>query len=173
MPVFSVTTKQLLQYFILHTADGNLVAFSCNTSPSQVFMKQLICLSSSPKCMIMWNLPHFLAFFFFFNWCILVGKQISLSTKSIYKYFVGLQLKIVFCNNINEATYTNISACVSFTSTLLIVDPTAEEEDLATGTVTIVTDEEGRLCSVHKPGTCKSTTKKPMEMTILGQEKIM
>lgn len=96
-----------------------------------------------------------------------------MSTKSIYKYFVGLQLKIVFCNNINEATYTNISACVSFTSTLLIVDPTAEEEDLATGTVTIVTDEEGRLCSVHKPGTCKSTTKKPMEMMILGQEKIM
>ncbi|NXF09390.1 EXOS8 protein, partial [Smithornis capensis] len=39
-----------------------------------------------------------------------------------------------------------------FDDTLLIVDPTAEEEDLATGTVTIVTDEEGRLCSVHKPG---------------------
>lgn len=56
--------------------------------------------------------------------------------------------------------YTNISACISFTSTLLIVDPTAEEEDLATGTVTIVTDEEGRLCSVHKPGTSKFTTKK-------------
>lgn len=49
----------------------------------------------------------------------------------------------------------------SFTSTLLIVDPTAEEEDLATGTVTIVTDEEGRLCSVHKPGTSKFTTRKP------------
>lgn len=58
--------------------------------------------------------------------------------------------------------YTNISACISFTSTLLIVDPTAEEEDLATGTVTIVTDEEGRLCSVHKPGTSKFTTKKLM-----------
>ncbi|KAK4829957.1 hypothetical protein QYF61_008088 [Mycteria americana] len=39
-----------------------------------------------------------------------------------------------------------------FDDTLLIVDPTAEEEDLATGTVTIVTDDEGRLCSVHKPG---------------------
>ncbi|XP_064497447.1 exosome complex component RRP43-like [Pseudopipra pipra] len=34
----------------------------------------------------------------------------------------------------------------------VLVDPTAEEEDLATGTVTIVTDEDGRLCSVHKPG---------------------
>lgn len=69
--------------------------------------------------------------------------------------------------------YTNISACISFTSTLLIVDPTAEEEDLATGTVTIVTDEEGRLCSVHKPGTCKFITKRPMEMMMLGQEKII
>ncbi|XP_032533875.1 exosome complex component RRP43-like [Chiroxiphia lanceolata] len=39
-----------------------------------------------------------------------------------------------------------------FDDTVLIVDPTAEEEDLATGTVTIVTDEKGRLCSVHKPG---------------------
>ncbi|NXM26514.1 EXOS8 protein, partial [Oxyruncus cristatus] len=39
-----------------------------------------------------------------------------------------------------------------FHDTLLVVDPTAEEEDLATRTVTIVTDEEGRLCSVHKPG---------------------
>ncbi|XP_062471018.1 exosome complex component RRP43 isoform X2 [Pezoporus occidentalis] len=39
-----------------------------------------------------------------------------------------------------------------FDDTLLIVDPNAEEEDLATGTVTIVTDEEERLCSVHKPG---------------------
>ncbi|KAJ6658270.1 hypothetical protein lerEdw1_020542 [Lerista edwardsae] len=35
---------------------------------------------------------------------------------------------------------------------LVIVDPTAEEEDLATGALTIVTDEEGNLCSVYKPG---------------------
>ncbi|XP_071594039.1 exosome complex component RRP43 isoform X1 [Heliangelus exortis] len=39
-----------------------------------------------------------------------------------------------------------------FDDTLLIVDPTAEEEDLATGTVTVVTDDEGKLCSLHKPG---------------------
>ncbi|XP_051636483.1 exosome complex component RRP43-like [Manacus candei] len=39
-----------------------------------------------------------------------------------------------------------------FDDTVLIVDPTAKKEDLATGTVTTVTDEEGRLCSVHKPG---------------------
>lgn len=40
-----------------------------------------------------------------------------------------------------------------FKSSLVIVDPTAEEEDLATGALTIVTDEEGNLCSVYKPGT--------------------
>ncbi|XP_042305688.1 exosome complex component RRP43 [Sceloporus undulatus] len=36
--------------------------------------------------------------------------------------------------------------------TVMVVDPTAEEEDLATGVITVVTDEEGKLCSVHKPG---------------------
>ncbi|XP_028568453.2 exosome complex component RRP43 [Podarcis muralis] len=36
--------------------------------------------------------------------------------------------------------------------TVILVDPTAEEEDLATGNLTIVTDEEGKLCSVYKPG---------------------
>lgn len=40
-----------------------------------------------------------------------------------------------------------------FKSSLVIVDPTAEEEDLAAGALTIVTDEEGNLCSVYKPGT--------------------
>lgn len=39
-------------------------------------------------------------------------------------------------------------------STLLIVDPTGEEEHLSTGTFTIVMDEEGKLCCLHKPGTC-------------------
>lgn len=38
-------------------------------------------------------------------------------------------------------------------STLLIVDPTEEEEHLATGTLTVVMDEEGKLCCLHKPGT--------------------
>ncbi|XP_077202321.1 exosome complex component RRP43 [Paroedura picta] len=45
-----------------------------------------------------------------------------------------------------------VAASFVLFDSLVIVDPTAEEEDLATGTVTIVTDEEGKLCSVHKPG---------------------
>ncbi|XP_015235821.1 PREDICTED: exosome complex component RRP43 [Cyprinodon variegatus] len=43
------------------------------------------------------------------------------------------------------------SFCV-FDDSILIVDPTAEEESLSTAHLTVVTDEEGRLCSVHKPG---------------------
>uniref|UniRef100_A0A3Q3QLM3 Ribosomal RNA-processing protein 43 n=1 Tax=Monopterus albus TaxID=43700 RepID=A0A3Q3QLM3_MONAL len=43
------------------------------------------------------------------------------------------------------------SFCV-FDDSILIVDPTAEEESLSTAHLTVVTDEEDRLCSVHKPG---------------------
>ncbi|XP_008302217.1 exosome complex component RRP43 [Stegastes partitus] len=43
------------------------------------------------------------------------------------------------------------SFCV-FDDSILIVDPTAEEESLSTAQLTVVTDEEGRLCSLHKPG---------------------
>uniref|UniRef100_A0A8D3B9L0 Exosome complex component RRP43 n=1 Tax=Scophthalmus maximus TaxID=52904 RepID=A0A8D3B9L0_SCOMX len=43
------------------------------------------------------------------------------------------------------------SFCI-FDDSILIVDPTAEEESLATAQLTVVTDEEDRLCSVHKPG---------------------
>uniref|UniRef100_A0A3Q3MDZ6 Ribosomal RNA-processing protein 43 n=1 Tax=Mastacembelus armatus TaxID=205130 RepID=A0A3Q3MDZ6_9TELE len=43
------------------------------------------------------------------------------------------------------------SFCV-FDDSILIVDPTAEEESLSTAQLTVVTDEEDRLCSVHKPG---------------------
>ncbi|XP_030602630.1 exosome complex component RRP43 [Archocentrus centrarchus] len=43
------------------------------------------------------------------------------------------------------------SFCV-FDDSILIVDPTAEEESLSTAQLTVVTDEDERLCCVHKPG---------------------
>ncbi|KAI4814104.1 hypothetical protein KUCAC02_003311 [Chaenocephalus aceratus] len=43
------------------------------------------------------------------------------------------------------------SFCV-FDDSILIVDPTAEEEGLSTSHLTVVTDEKARLCVVHKPG---------------------
>ncbi|KAJ0004570.1 hypothetical protein NQD34_010784 [Periophthalmus magnuspinnatus] len=39
-----------------------------------------------------------------------------------------------------------------FDKSIMIVDPTAEEESLLTAQLTVVTDEHERLCSVHKPG---------------------
>uniref|UniRef100_A0A8C5R6Y7 Ribosomal RNA-processing protein 43 n=1 Tax=Leptobrachium leishanense TaxID=445787 RepID=A0A8C5R6Y7_9ANUR len=39
-----------------------------------------------------------------------------------------------------------------FDDTFLLVDPTGEEESLATGLLTIVMDEDERLCSIRKPG---------------------
>ncbi|XP_050793237.1 exosome complex component RRP43 isoform X1 [Gopherus flavomarginatus] len=54
-------------------------------------------------------------------------------------------------NPLNIRKHPVATSFAVFDDTILIVDPTAEEEDLATGTVTIVMDEEGRLCSVHKP----------------------
>eukprot|EP00112_Aurelia_sp_Birch-Aquarium-sp1_P017878 Seg419.4 transcript_id=Seg419.4/GoldUCD/mRNA.D3Y31 product="Exosome complex component RRP43" protein_id=Seg419.4/GoldUCD/D3Y31 len=41
-----------------------------------------------------------------------------------------------------------------FQDSYLIADPTDEEEALATGVVTVVTLEDGQLCSVNKPGGC-------------------
>ncbi|GAB5566290.1 exosome complex component RRP43 isoform X2 [Prionailurus iriomotensis] len=60
--------------------------------------------------------------------------------------------------NLKKKSYLNIrthpvaTSFAVFDDTLLIVDPTGEEEHLATGTLTVVMDEEGKLCCLHKPG---------------------
>ncbi|XP_052036481.1 exosome complex component RRP43 isoform X1 [Apodemus sylvaticus] len=60
--------------------------------------------------------------------------------------------------NLKKKSYLNVrtnpvaTSFAVFDDTLLIVDPTGEEEHLSTGTLTIVTDEEGKLCCLHKPG---------------------
>uniref|UniRef100_A0A672YMI2 Ribosomal RNA-processing protein 43 n=1 Tax=Sphaeramia orbicularis TaxID=375764 RepID=A0A672YMI2_9TELE len=51
-----------------------------------------------------------------------------------------------------------------FDDSILIIDPTAEEEILLTAQLTVVTDEEGRLCSVHKPGQKQSV----MSLTVVS-----
>lgn len=35
---------------------------------------------------------------------------------------------------------------------MLLVDPTHDEEDLASGSITIVVGKDQQLCGVHKPG---------------------
>ncbi|XP_072466490.1 exosome complex component RRP43 isoform X2 [Notamacropus eugenii] len=60
--------------------------------------------------------------------------------------------------NLKKKSHLNIRAhpiatsFAIFDDTLLIVDPTGEEEHLATGTLTVVMDEESKLCCLHKPG---------------------
>lgn len=44
------------------------------------------------------------------------------------------------------------STFVVFDHSIVIADPTDDEESLATGVATIVVTSEGKLCSVHKPG---------------------
>ncbi|XP_075707850.1 exosome complex component RRP43 [Rhinoderma darwinii] len=39
-----------------------------------------------------------------------------------------------------------------FDDMYILADPTDEEESLATGLMTIVTDEDGKLCTIRKPG---------------------
>lgn len=60
--------------------------------------------------------------------------------------------------NLKKKSYLNVrtnpvaTSFAVFDDTLLIVDPTGEEEHLSTGTLTVVTDEDGKLCCLHKPG---------------------
>ncbi|XP_077969531.1 exosome complex component RRP43-like [Styela clava] len=44
------------------------------------------------------------------------------------------------------------STFVLFDSTHLIADPTLKEEEMTSGVVTIVTDDQGKLCHLHRPG---------------------
>ncbi|XP_072118990.1 exosome complex component RRP43 isoform X3 [Mobula birostris] len=66
--------------------------------------------------------------------------------------------------NMNQKNQLNIrknpvaTSFAIFDNTIFIVDPTAEEEALSSGMVTIVIDEEDRLCAVHKPGSTTGTT---------------
>ncbi|KAJ7316138.1 hypothetical protein JRQ81_002300 [Phrynocephalus forsythii] len=77
----------------------------------------------------------------------------------------NVQLPVVTINEETGLAEVNLKEKLPFTvrkqpvatsfvlfDSLVIVDPTAEEEDLSTGMLTIVTDEEGKLCSVYKPG---------------------
>ncbi|XP_077447626.1 exosome complex component RRP43 [Stigmatopora argus] len=55
------------------------------------------------------------------------------------------------------------SFCV-FDQSILLADPVAEEEQVATARVTLATDEGGRLCSVRKPGGTSLSGEKLQEL---------
>ncbi|XP_069826038.1 exosome complex component RRP43 [Dendropsophus ebraccatus] len=50
-----------------------------------------------------------------------------------------------------------------FEDTYIIVDPTEEEESLATGLLTVVTEEDGKLCTIRKPGGSSLSAEKLQE----------
>ncbi|KAF5916398.1 hypothetical protein HPG69_017633, partial [Diceros bicornis minor] len=97
-----------------------------------------------------------------------LASSLQMSLKKTYlTYFLFLvQLPEVTINeetalaevNLKKKSFLNIrthpvaTSFAVFDDTLLIVDPTGEEEHLATGTLTVVMDEEGKLCCLHKPG---------------------
>nr|XP_054754767.1 exosome complex component RRP43-like [Lytechinus pictus] len=50
---------------------------------------------------------------------------------------------------VNQFAATTFSV---FDDSILLVDPTVEEEDLATGLMTVIVNQDGRICNIHKPG---------------------
>ncbi|KAI1903412.1 hypothetical protein AGOR_G00026910 [Albula goreensis] len=54
--------------------------------------------------------------------------------------------------HLNIAKHPIGSSFAVFDDSIVIVDPTAEEESLSTAMMTVVTDEDDRLCTLYKPG---------------------
>ncbi|XP_023661056.2 exosome complex component RRP43 isoform X2 [Paramormyrops kingsleyae] len=55
-------------------------------------------------------------------------------------------------HHLNVSKHPVSSSFSIFDNTIVIVDPTVEEETLSTAMMTVVTDEDDRLCMLHKPG---------------------
>ncbi|KAL4608565.1 exosome complex component RRP43 [Arapaima gigas] len=55
-------------------------------------------------------------------------------------------------HRLNVTNHPVASSFAVFDNTIVIVDPTAEEESLAMATVTVALDEGDRICALHKPG---------------------
>ncbi|XP_048454203.1 exosome complex component RRP43 isoform X2 [Rhincodon typus] len=72
-------------------------------------------------------------------------------------------------NQLNIRKHPVATSFAIFDDTIFIVDPTAEEETLASGMATIVTDEEDRLCAVHKPGGSGLSSEKLQDCIVRAQ----
>ncbi|NP_001279869.1 exosome complex component RRP43 [Callorhinchus milii] len=72
-------------------------------------------------------------------------------------------------NQLNIRKHPVATSFAIFDDTIFIVDPTAEEETLASGMATIVVDEEDRLCAVHKPGGSGASGEKLQDCIVRAQ----
>ncbi|XP_049709140.1 exosome complex component RRP43 isoform X2 [Elephas maximus indicus] len=79
-------------------------------------------------------------------------KNVQLPEVNINEETALAEVNLKKKSHLNIRNYPVATSFAIFDDTLLIVDPTGEEEHLATGTLTVVTDEGGRLCCLHKPG---------------------
>ncbi|XP_012368718.1 exosome complex component RRP43-like [Octodon degus] len=79
-------------------------------------------------------------------------KNIHLPEVSINEETALAEVNLKKKSFLNIRTHPVATSFAVFDDTLLIVDPTGEEEHLATGTLTVVMGEEGRLSCLHKPG---------------------
>ncbi|KAM9609852.1 exosome complex component RRP43 isoform 2-T2 [Trichechus inunguis] len=124
---------------------------------SQIIQKEDLCISQGKLAWVLY--------------CDLIcldydGNILDASTFALLAALKNVQLPEVNINeetalaevNLKKKSHLNIrnhpvaTSFAIFDDTLLIVDPTGEEEHLATGTLTIVMDEGGKLCCLHKPG---------------------
>ncbi|XP_077014195.1 exosome complex component RRP43 isoform X3 [Tamandua tetradactyla] len=79
-------------------------------------------------------------------------KDVQLPEVTINEETALAEVNLKKKSHLDIKTHPVATSFAIFDDTLLIVDPTGEEEHLATGTLTVVMDEEGRLCCLHKPG---------------------
>ncbi|XP_061103494.1 exosome complex component RRP43 [Conger conger] len=79
-------------------------------------------------------------------------KNVQLPEVSINKDTDLAEVNTDKKRRLNIAKHPTASSFVVFDDSIVIVDPTAEEETLSTAMMTVVTDEEDRLCMLHKPG---------------------
>ncbi|KAG3277912.1 EXOSC8-like [Ictidomys tridecemlineatus] len=118
------------------------------TENSQIIQKEDFCVSSG-------KLPWFL-------YCDLICLDydgnildactfaLSVALKNVKTALAEVNLKKK--GYLNIRTHPVVTFIAMFDGTLLIVDCTGEEEHLAIGNLTIIMDEEGKLCCFHKPG---------------------
>ncbi|XP_066506487.1 exosome complex component RRP43 isoform X2 [Hoplias malabaricus] len=79
-------------------------------------------------------------------------KNIQLPTVTINKETDLADVDIQHKRHLHINKQPVASTFAVFDDTVIIVDPTAEEESLASSLITAVTDEDDQICAFHKPG---------------------
>ncbi|XP_036380922.1 exosome complex component RRP43 [Megalops cyprinoides] len=79
-------------------------------------------------------------------------KNVQLPEVTINKETDLAEVNLQKKQHLNISKHPIGSSFAVFDDSIVIVDPTSEEESLSTSMMTVVTDEDDRLCTLHKPG---------------------